>query len=238
MGKNIWGWQGTRTNEGWPGLKLPIWNYHSSMHFLNENGQWYKKKEERKQRFQCMEISVQSQIQWCSLRRILTFGWERKVGCSDRKRSSLPGLSRFDEFHWPQPIVVCLKGFVFVVLFCNPTTHNIYRFILDLPIWNLCLLLYRLASLVFLGRSIVPRSALIRMFGLEYVNIFACLSISTLSCCCFPLGRRKGIGLELEVPKKKTVGFCRICFGLGCGRSVWDWEMQLRLKVVTNIPME
>lgn len=57
---------------------------------------------------------------------------------------------------------------------------------------NLCLQIgrpQRLASLVFLGRSFVPRSALIRMFGLEYVNIFACLSISTLSCCCFAFGR-------------------------------------------------
>lgn len=138
-----------------------------------------------------MEISVQSQIQWCSLRRILTFGQGMEQASRTEGPSSLPGLSRFDESHWPQRLLFVWKASFSLSI---PQLYCIRIEYLHPPFGagNLCLQIgrpQRLASLVFLGRSFVPRSALIRMFGLEYVNIFACLSISTLSFCCFAFGR-------------------------------------------------
>lgn len=102
--------------------------------------------------------------------------------------------SWFESLWWislAPTIVVCLKGFVFVVhppviLYTNRIPPSPIRSWESMPAdWTA----KTPGLLEFLGRSFVPRSALIRMFGLEYVNIFACLSIRTLSCCCFAFGR-------------------------------------------------
>lgn len=204
------------------------------MHFLNENGQSRTlNKSNNKKRRTKTKNGLTMYGNFCSITNPMMFASTHFDSWSDDAQGRSEsfflfpglGLSHFDE----TPLCPT-DGCLLERLRCPaiPSSRHGSTFLPIFPI-----------SQIFLvgpgGPFFVHRSALIRMFGLEYVNIFACLSIRTLSCCCISILDSLPLGSELEIQETRTESNCWIVFSGGRRKGLhsnWSRLQRTRKKLI------